>query len=90
MKVPGMCNEPGCEKKSHATKGPCSMHYYRERRALEVRKRDPLKHVDGRRRDDIDYDDFWEFVKRHIIVDGNGVVLGVKAGLNLDWQGESK
>jgi hypothetical protein len=37
-------------------------------------------------RDTIDYDDFWLFVKKHVLWDGDGHAIGVKAGLNLNWR----
>ena len=85
-KTHDVCDYADCEKPSHTTKGPCSMHYYREKRQLEVSKRDALKHVDGRKRDNIDYNDFWLFVKKHVLWDGEGRPIGVKAGLNYDWK----
>jgi hypothetical protein len=71
------CDYSGCDKVSHAKTGPCSMHYYRERRAS-----DP----NSRRAYDFDYNDFWLFVKKHVLWDGDGHPIGVKAGLNRDWR----
>ena len=39
---------------------------------------------------DIDYDDFWLFVQKHIKWDGSGKPIGVKEGINRDWRGEQK
>jgi hypothetical protein len=86
----GICDYANCEKQSHTTKGPCSMHYYRERRELENRINGPAKSKRGgarnMRANDINYDDFWLFVKKHVIWDGEGRPLGVKVGLNRDWR----
>lgn len=69
------CNYEGCDKLSHAATGPCSMHYFREKR-----------HGGARKGHEIDYNDFWLFVKKHVLWDGNGRPIGVKAGLNHDWR----
>lgn len=51
------------------------MHYFRETR-----------HGGSRKGHEIDYNDFWLFVKKHVLWDGNGRPIGVKAGLNRDWR----
>lgn len=84
------CNYEGCEKLSHASTGPCGMHYSRERRAFNARVREMSKGKHGGARDmranAVDYEDFWLFVKKHVLWDGNGRPIGVKAGLNRDWR----
>ena len=62
------CSYAECEKKYFGN-GMCSMHYYRERRALEVVVNGPK---DRKRRSDsleaavADPEDFWEFVKAEL------------------------
>lgn len=88
-KIHGVCSYRDCSKQSHAKSGPCSMHYYRERRALETRIDGPVASKRGGARpraNDINYEDFWLFVKKHVLWDGNGRPIGVKAGLNHDWR----
>lgn len=88
-KTHGICDYSECEKPSHTSKGPCSMHYYRERRELETRINGPAKGKRGGARpgrETIDYEDFWLFVKKHVLWDGKGHPIGVKAGLNRDWR----
>jgi hypothetical protein len=85
----GRCDYADCNKASHSKTGPCSMHYYRERRALDTRINGPAKSKRGGARDmkdKMDYEDFWLFVKKHVLWDGNGRPIGLKAGLNRDWR----
>lgn len=74
-----ICNYTGCERMSHRKSGPCYKHYHLE-------KGTPRSRGGARTRDEIDYDDFWLFVKKHVMWDGNGRPVGVKPGLNRNWR----
>lgn len=61
------CSMSDCEKKQFSM-GLCSMHYFREKRGREAARREA---TDRKRRSDagdlaLDYDDFWEFVKKEL------------------------
>jgi hypothetical protein len=78
--VRGICSHDDCEKVSHRKSGPCYKHYHQEKGTTPNRGGVRLKNHP------IDYDDFWLFVKKHVMWDGRGRPIGVKDGLNRDWK----
>lgn len=74
------CNYNDCERVSHRKSGPCYKHYHQEKGTK------PNPGGVRMRANDINYDEFWLFVKKHVLWDGNGRPLGVKEGLNRDWR----
>lgn len=68
------CKTDGCEKKVFG-RGMCSQHYFRAKRAEQAfidgpkerkRRSDSFEEIEN----NIDYDDFWEFVKKELKLDG--------------------
>jgi hypothetical protein len=66
----GSCNVDDCEKKIFG-RDMCSQHYFRVKRAEQAfidgpkdrkRRSDSLEEIEN----NIDYDDFWEFVKKEL------------------------
>ena len=63
------------------------MHYYRIKRALEGK---PTRGGARPTRENLDMEDFWLFVKKHVIWDGDGHAIGLKTGLVMNWRGDDK
>lgn len=62
------------------------MHYYRIKRGGGQVEPDDREIAEDLKRNPIDYDDFWLFVKKHVLWDGNGRAIKVKPGVNLNWR----
>ena len=63
-----MCKIVDCEKKLFG-RGMCSQHYFREKRAedaLLVSVEEDMERYGSRPDPNVDYDDFWEFVKKEV------------------------
>jgi hypothetical protein len=75
-----ICHYSDCGRVSFRKTGPCYNHYHQEKGTKPNRGGARL------RANDINYDDFWLFVKKHVLWDGDGRPIGVKAGLNRDWR----
>lgn len=82
------CIADDCDKPLYNSRGLCTTHYHRWRR--ETMRRN--KEVGGKktRMNDINYEEFWLFVKSHVVWDENGRPLKVKIGLTPDWRERGK
>jgi hypothetical protein len=75
-----ICGYKDCGRVSLRNSGPCYNHYHQEKGTK------PNRGGARPRANDINYDDLWLFVKKHVRWDGNGRPIGVKEGLNRDWR----
>lgn len=84
----GTCIADDCDKPLYNSRGLCTTHYHRWRRDTKIRN----KQAGGSagRMNDINYDEFWLFVKSHVLWDAEGHPLGLKIGLVRDWRERGK